>query len=269
MDKTKIIILSLILISFFSLTVYSSNIKTIYQANKPIDIETKLGTQTVLTFETDIEFASVGNSEYFDVQTDATGNKLIIVPKQKGINTNLVVITKDNNEYVFTVNESENDKFISLGRVKPSQSIDYQTIISVLNGNRISPDSDIISLFEFYDIHNNKIVESDNLIVNIHKGAIIDNLDQTIYWFKLRNRNKESVFIETIGLENRALKAVATSLDKQELKKGETANLYLFAEGRFLNDNLILDISTRNNNYSMELNNIDFNKSKMQMLDIN
>ena len=93
MKKKYLSLLLVVLLFSFSFSSFAV-IKTIYRTNEPQEIITRLGTQTVLLFNTEIEFASVGNSNFFQIEEDQKMDKLIITPLSFGVSTNLIVITR-------------------------------------------------------------------------------------------------------------------------------------------------------------------------------
>ena len=233
-----------------------------------ININTKLGTQTVLRFETEVDFATVGNTQYYKVQSDNLGDKIIITPLKSGVTTNLVVITKDDNEYVFNLIEGEDDKFLSLGKIKPTKSLDYKTIISVLKGNRIAPGSDITNIINLYEVVDNNITKNNNMEITVYKSAIIGNRNQTVYWIKIKNISNKSLFFTSIGMKDRKLNAVATSIEGPKLENGDSGDYFLFAKGDYLSKNITLTFKNEDKEKSIKLDNIKYKDTKLQLIEM-
>ena len=104
-------------------------------------------------------------------------DKLIITPLSFGVSTNLIVITRDNTKYVFTLVEDDERDYDDLVIVKPNADISYKDIINLVNKKRISIDPALMELIDIYDIEEKeyKITGKYAFIITV-KGSLIENL---------------------------------------------------------------------------------------------
>ena len=155
MKKINILLMLLTFsVLIFSFTAYGSTIKTVYQLNEPINILTKQGMQTIIIFESEIEFASVGNTSYFNVVNEKKNDKLVISPQQVGVKTNCIVMTKAGNEYVFELSEDKDNKYYSLVKVKANAKLKDKQKAKVLKGDTLNINKNILNLFTVYNTDN-------------------------------------------------------------------------------------------------------------------
>src|SRR5690554_4728729 len=128
----------LYLVCFFflvSTVIINAEIVTVYQSVEPIDIYTKIGTATTMIFPAEIKTAVLGNQSTFSVQEIATNDGLVITPETAGVWTNLTVIDKDNEHYVFRLIEDIQYNFYNLVTVKTKENIPYSQIVNIMRNN--------------------------------------------------------------------------------------------------------------------------------------
>ena len=257
------------MICIFSFTVnsYSSTIRTVYQLNEPIEILTKQGMQTILVFQSEIEFASVGNTTFFNVSNEQKNDKLIISPQQVGVKTNCIVMTKAGNEYVFELLEDKDDRYYSLVNVKANVNLDDKQKAKVLKGDILNFDKNILELFTVYNT-DDYLMKSDKFNFNVKKGTTIKNINETVIWLRIRNTFERQLSITTLGLKDRKLISVYTENYNQYINSGDYADFFLITKGQEIGEDLILKIKYMGQTQEIKLSNIPFNEREYQMYNI-
>ncbi len=239
--KMKRYSLQVVIVIVLMLVITSSvfaKIKTVYQTNQPIPIMTRLGTQTVLFFESEIEFA-VSNANYFQVNSDKKNNKLSITPKKAGAKTNLIVTTKKNNKYVFHLVEDKKQDYYDLVNVKAAPKINYKEIINLVNKRKVAIDPAVRELVNIYEIDKNRFkFNKPSLKLIVKRAVTIKSLNKTVLWFRLVNNSKGIIRIplNSIDIEKRERFALAGESNKGKLKPGEMRDYYILLEGTYLDN---------------------------------
>jgi|GEM_PF-2474394 len=262
--------LQVVIVIVLMLVITSSafaKIKTVYQTNQPIPIMTKLGTQTVLFFESEIEFA-VSNANYFQVNSDKKNNKLSITPKKAGAKTNLIVTTKKNNKYVFHLVENKKQDYYDLVNVKAAPKINYKEIINLVNKRKIAIDPAVRELVNIYEIDKNRFKFSKPSLKLIVKRAVtIKSLNKTVLWFRLVNNSKGIIRIplNSIDIEKRERFALAGEINKEKLEPGEMRDYYILLEGTYLDNSYTVLMNVNGQDKEYKIKNIPYNKQEFKV----
>jgi|SRR5690554_781511 len=239
-------------------------IKTIYRTDEPQEVVTRLGTQTVILFNTEIEFASVGNSNFFDIEKDQKLDKLIVTPLSFGVWTNLIVITKDNLRYVFKLVEDDSRDYYDIVEVKPSADINYRDIINLVNKKKVSIDPAIKQLIKIYDVDENSysLAYPSYIILSLKRAVLIENLGKTVFWFRVFNstNSDESIGIplNSVEIKERELFAVAAEDNKEKLNPGEFCDYYIIVEGVYLDSSYTFKMNINGNKKEFLVENIPY-----------
>jgi hypothetical protein len=270
LKKKYLSLLLVVLLFSFSFSSFAV-IKTIYRTNEPQEIITRLGTQTVLLFNTEIEFASVGNSNFFQIEEDKKMDKLIITPLSFGVSTNLIVITRDNTKYVFTLVEDDERDYYDLVIVKANADISYKDIINLVNKKRISIDPALMELIDIYDIEEKeyKITGKYAFVITAKRAVLIENLGKTVFWIRLHNfensPNTLSIPLNSIRIKERDLFSVAGERNKEVLLPGEFGDYYIIVEGVYLDNSYTLQMSVNGQQREYVLDNIPYTKQEFSV----
>lgn len=270
MKKKYLSLLLVVLLFSFSFSSFAV-IKTIYRTNEPQEIITRLGTQTVLLFNTEIEFASVGNSNFFQIEEDQKMDKLIITPLSFGVSTNLIVITRDNTKYVFTLVEDDSRDYYDLVEVKPNANISYRDIINIVNKKKVSIDPALLELIEIYDIEENtyNITGKYSFFITAKRAVLIENIGKTVFWIRVSNfkfsKEDISIPLNSISIKERELFSIAGERNKAILKPGEFCDYYLIVEGVYLDNSYTLKMTVNGEERECYLDNIPYNKQEFSV----
>lgn len=249
----------------------SAIIRTIYRTDEPQEIVTRLGTQTVLMFNTEIEFASVGNSNFFQIEREEKMDKLIITPLKIGVWTNLIVITRDNLKYVFTLAEDDSRDYYDLVEVKPAANISYREIIELVNKKRVAIDPSLLELVNIYDIEENKLESSGSnpIRIMVKRAVTIENKGKTVFWIRVENTelNEKSIGIplNSISIKERELFSIAGERNKEKLEPGEFGDYYIIVEGTYLDNSYTLQMTVNGTKEEYILKNIPYKKQEFKV----
>ena len=265
--KTLIIILVLSFLIIPLKTSAQSAIRTVYKSGDYINVYTKQGKHVVLSFESSISYASVGNNSFFSVKKDNQQDKLIITPQKKGVETDLIVFTKDSGEYAFTLVEDKEYPANTLVKVKSNAKLSDKDKINIVRGETTNIKNDIIDLFTLYDV-NDFSVDIKELIVSVEKGASIKNINQTIYWLKLRNVTDKNIRIKSIGIKNRKLETIVTRNYEKYIGNTDSADFFLITEGKDIGSKLEIKISYLGKVKEVKLSNIPFTENEYNMYEL-
>ncbi len=212
MRKLKVItvfLLAMLLLLSFCTAAFGS-IRTLYRTNQPQTINTRLGTHTVLYFNMEVEsFIAVGDS--FEVSIDVKRDKLVITPQAAGAWTNLNVVTKGNIRWVFRLVESESSEQDDMVNLVPSPAINYKDIINLLNRRSSFIDPALKELIQLYEIDSRCYRDESNVRVEVKRAATIENLNKTVYWFRVHNLKQSGqvhIPFNVINLNGREVYAI-------------------------------------------------------------
>ena len=269
-SKKYLILVFIFLFALFFNNVTQAKIVTLYQSEEPQDIYTQEGMSTILEFKTEITFAQAGNTSFFKVSKDSNLNKLIIDPLKPGVMTNLTVITKDNNKYVFYLKElEENSKqeLYDLVSVKPKANFKDSEKVDILRGEGLNIDNSKKSLFEIKETDNYS-VKTEKLEVIIKRAAKINNINESIFWLRLKNNHNRRIKIYAIGLKDRKLNGMGTKNFSEYIKPGGYTDYFLIAEGKEFNNTLIIRVNINGEMKEIKISNIPFRKSDFRMYQI-
>lgn len=262
----KTIVLTLIIISIFSLTVFSAS-RTIYQGEEPTQINTSIGFGTELVFDIEIQEAWTPNQNY-DINYNEGMTKLIITPQKRGIKTNLNVTDKNGNEYVFILNEIESDNFSDIDlkvRVKPKEKIDYKEIINIMKEEKVSNQSlkDMIQIYEIDSEHRTV----NNFKFDLLKVSLFDNIEQTIYWLRATNLSERNKVINSIGINERKIESLAIEGDRNKIRPDNYIDFFLFLKESKTNKKLTFNIRSDGEDYNFDYEPINYKRKMFQIFD--
>lgn len=257
----------LILILFMSNPVFAE-IKTIYKSSEPVQIFTKLGYETVIVFETEIEYVSVGNTNAFSVEIDGKRDKLTILPKIKGRDTNMVVILKGNDQYVFTLIEDNSTRYYNLVRMKNTLNINYKDIINIVNKKTVGIDPALKNIIKIYDIKENTSSINNNIKLSLKRAVTVENVDKSIFWLRLENinptENIKLIFSKT-KVVNHIIHAIAYETNKDILQPEEFIDIYVFLEGTAIDKSYKYSFTINGNNTDFDFKNIPYDKQNFSV----
>lgn len=260
----KILILSILLLLFSPILV-QAKIITVYQSVDPVEIYSQVGTSTTMIFPAEIRIAIVGNPNAFQAEKDVNNEILIISPLRSGVWTNLTVIDQNNNQYVFKLIESNLDKY-DIVNVRVKESIPYATIVKIIRDNHFNIDPNITKLVDLFDVED-VIVANEVVEVELKRAAIINNTDETVYWIRIKNITDNSIIINSVGLQERNLKAIVTQ--DNNIAPGNYGDYFLITQGRIRDKNLTINIKIFNSNYEIAFEEINYRSQSFNVYEIN
>lgn len=266
MINKKTTMLILIIMVIFSMNVVSAS-RTIYQSEKPTEINTSIGFGTEIVFDIEIQEAWTPNENY-DINYNEGMTKLIITPQKKGIKTNLNVTDKNGNEYVFILNEIKSDNFGDIDlkvRVKPKEEIDYEEIINIMKEEKVSNQSlkDMVKIYEISSDHKTK----NDFKFDLIKVALFDNIEQTIYWIRATNLSERNKVINSIGISERKIESLAIEGDKEQIRPDNYIDFFIFLNESKTDKKLTFDIRSEKDDFNFVYEPINYKKKMFQIYD--
>lgn len=269
-NKRYLIIMLLFILTFFLAGISQAKIVTLYQSEEPQDIYTREGMSTILEFKTEISFAQAGNTSYFNVKKDSNLNKLIVEPLKPGVMTNLTVITKDDNKYVFYLKELEDDSkndLYDLVSVRPKANFKDSEKVDILRGEGLNIENSKKNLFEVKEADDYS-VKTEKVEVIVKRAAEINNINESIFWFRLKNIHNQRIKIYSIGIKDRKLNGMGTKNFSEYIAPGDYTDYFLIAEGKEFGNSLIIKVNINGELKEIKLSNIPFQKSDFRMYQI-
>lgn len=241
--------------------------KEMYHTVKTQNIYTKIYTHTILLFPVEIEYASIGNTS-FQLDKDEKLDKVIITPLGAGIQTNLVVITKDSKVYSFRVIENDQFEAFDVVKLKTAPEIDYRNLIYVCNRKLIDIDPALKEYINIYDIQDNK-TESDKLNIYVKRALTVLSLDKTIYWLRIENKTLEPIMlpVDKLKVKNREVFAVAIEKDEEKIFPGNYVDIYLILNNVGLEANLELKLNIDTKNKEILVTNLPYQKQEFKVFE--
>lgn len=262
MKIMKRLILLTILI-FLTTKTTSAEIKTMYKTSEPIQIFTKLGYETVIVFETEIEYVSVGNTNAFGVEMDGKRDKLTILPKIKGRNTNMIVILKGNDQFVFTLIEDNSTRYYNLVQMKNTLDMNYKDIINIVNKKTIGIDPALKNIIKIYDVKENTFNILGNVKLSLKRAVILENVDKSVFWLRIENislTEKIKLVFSKSKVSNHIIHAIAYETNKDELQPEEFIDMYVFLEGASIDKSYKYSFTINGAKTEIDLKNIPYDK---------
>lgn len=251
-----------VMVLCFIIQPVSAEIKTIYKTSEPIQIYTRLGYETVIVFETEIEYVSVGNTNAFGVEIDNKRDKLTVLPKIKGRDTNMVVILKGNDQYVFTLIEDNSTRYYNLVQMRNTLNMNYKDIINIVNKKTIGIDPALKNIIKIYDIRENTFSTEGNVKLSIKRAVTLDNVDKTVFWLRLENVSLEKInlVLSKTKVVNHMIHAIAYEDNKNVLQPEEFLDMYVFLEGASIDKSYKYSFLINGSETKVTLKNISYDK---------
>lgn len=245
-------------------------IRTVYQSNGLIEIRTRKGEQTILVFETDIKFFS-NLDTYFSIQyNEELFDRLIINPVEKGVKKDLVVETADGNFYVFNLIEQDKKEEDTLVQVKPKEKVPRNILINLITQKRLHVESgDLKDHVSFYDVVEGYYVQNDIVKIELLRSAIVENIDETVYWLRINNSSPEKITINKIGIKGRKTVSVGVESGREKIAPGSFSDFFLFTEGQGNDQDMTLNITVLNNEFELTMVDIPYVQKNITIYDFN
>jgi len=201
MPNIKKLTLTLTLL-IFSILVSTSNfceaqLRTVYRTTRPTTIYTKLNMQTVLAFDAEIEFTS-GNLDLFRIEIDKRADKLTITPLRSGAYANLIVISKNNERFVFRLVEATQGEFDDLVEIKNTPNTTIDDLINICNHRAVDIDPSMGETMKIYDLSSNNVatIKLPKTQIALKRVVVSALLKKTCLWLRLVNRQTPDGYIE-------------------------------------------------------------------------
>ncbi len=266
----KVFLLAMLLLLSFG-TMAFGGVKTMYRTNEPLEIRTRLGTNTILFFNMEVEtFVLTGDG--FQVLNDEKRDKLIVVPQRAGAWTNLNVVCKGNIRYTFRLVESESGEFYDMVDLYPTPAINYKDIINLLNRRAAFVDPALKELVQLYEIDNRCYRDENNVRVEVKRAATIENLNKTAYWFRVHNLKKTGqihIPFNVINLNGREVYAIIWENRKEYLEAQDFTDLYVIVENTYIEQKINLMMMVDQKNVEFYIPNIPYSKVEFKVFVVN
>jgi len=246
-------------------------VKKMYRTHEPLEIFTRLGTNTILFFNMEVEtYVLAGDG--FQVLMDEKRDKLIIIPQRAGAWTNLNVVCKGNIRYVFRLLESESGDFYDMVDLHPTPDINYKDIINLLNRRTSFIDPALKELVQLFDVDSRCYRELNNIRVEVKRAATIENLNKTVYWFRVHNL-KQSGFVHipfnSLTLNGREIYAVVWENRKEYLEAQDFTDLYVIVENTYVEQKVNLTLIIDQKPAEFYIPNIPYSKVEFKIFVVN
>lgn len=254
-------------VTLFSKTIHAE-IVTVYQSVDPVKIYSLQGTSTTMIFPIEIKIAVVGSNQAFSAEKTETKDTLIVSALKPGVYTNLTVIDREGNKFVFDlfeVSKKTVDKY-DLVTVKLKESLPYNTILKIIQNEKYSVEPEIMKLVDMFEVENFEVIDG-NVKVELKRCAKINNTDETVYWLRIHNISDKAYVVNTLGLQERKNKFIMTQTEI--IKPNDYGDFYLITQGRRLDDNLTLNLTISNEPHEIFLENIPFKSKSFTIYEIN
>lgn len=246
-------------------------VKKMYRTNEPLEIYTRLGTNTILFFNMEVEtFVLTGDG--FQVLNDEKRDKLIIVPQRAGAWTNLNVVCKGNIRYVFRLVESESGVFYDMVDLHPTPDINYKDIINLLNRRSSFVDPALKELIQLYEIDSRCYRDENNVRVEVKRAATIENLNKTAYWFRVHNLKQSGqvhIPFNVLNLNGREVYAIVWENRKEYLEAQDFTDLYVIVENTYIEQKVNLTLSVDQRPVEFYIPNIPYSKVEFKVFVVN
>ena len=290
---SMIVFVLLMMISVITL----AQTKTVYYTPDEINIVTKIKTQTIIFFRVEIEFASVGNLNYFKVDRDSKLDKLILTPLQTGVNTNLIVVTKDSLKYTFRLFEDDKHQYNDIVDVLPILSVSPDEYVNAM----IAPFSEIDPakkpFFKIYSVNDKQydFQTPTSIGIEVKKVLQIENTEKTIIWIKLSNNSTDKktnstsdiktessseilpvnsspntiyIPINSMKIKERDLQEIVIENNREKLKPGESVNVFLKVDGIYLDNSITFLFTINSKEYNYLISDIPYKKQEFKTFNI-
>ena len=270
MRNIRVVFVFILVFCFLISLPSAAVIRTVYQSNDLIEIRTRKGEQTILVFETDIKFFS-NLDTYFSIQyNEELFDRLIINPVEKGVKKDLVVETADGNFYVFSLVEQEKREEDTLIQVKPKEKVPRNILINLITQKRLHVDyGDLKDHISFYDVIEGYFVQNDLVKIELLRSAIVENIDETVYWLRINNISPEMITINKIGLKGRKTVSVGVESGREKVAPDGFSDFFLFTEGQGNDQDMTLNIAVLNNEFELTMTDIPYVQKNITIYDFN
>lgn len=252
-------------------TVAMGYVKKMYRTNEPLEIYTRLGTNTILFFNMEVE-TYVLTGDGFQVLNDEKRDKLIIVPQRAGAWTNLNVVCKGNIRYVFRLIESESGEFYDMVDLYPTPDINYKDIINLLNKRSSYVDPALKELVQLYEVDSRCYRDESNVRVEVKRAATIENLNKTVYWFRVHNLKQNGqvhIPFNVLNINGREVYAVIWENRKDYLEAQDFTDLYVIVENTYIEQKIRLMLVIDQKNVEFYIPNIPYSKIEFKIFVVN
>lgn len=299
MKKFLILLVALLFLFNFPGPVLAK-VVTLYRTESTINIFTKYGFNTIIYFPSSVKLISGGN-EAFIVTASNERSSITIIPKQCNIETNLAIETRDGLIYSFRLLEEagkNTSEFFEVVKMKVILNVDYRQMINMCNKKVVDIDPALRSFVNIYDIKDAEYdVKHLNMGFTIKRAVTVEMENKTVFWVQIENQktlpvetdepipetaksksktkaepkdrrageNDLKIPVNLIGIKEREIFAVALENNKEILRPGEFLDIYIIAEGAYLDNSYTFQLNVNGKLESYYIKNIPYDKQEFKI----
>lgn len=282
-----------------------AQVVTLYRTESTMNIYTKFGYNTIIYFPSPIKLISGGNEAFIVTASNERSSVTIIpkqcnIKTNLAIETRDGLIYSFR---LIEEAEKNTTEFYEVVKMKVILNVDYRQMINICNKKIVDIDPALRSFVNIYDIKDAEYdVKHLNMGFIIKRAVTVEMENKTVFWIQIENQNfvvnesneteeskpetnkfklksktkvdskdhKASVNdlkipVNKISIKEREIFAVALESNKEILRPGEFLDIYIIAEGAYIDSSYTFQLNVNGKEESYYIKNIPYDKQEFKI----